>query len=149
YELIKNTFINVYPEYKDEPIDQSKRNEIENLIFRKITNICNGYINYGIIEFINDIFISIITEHKLENGNKRMAQAVLQILLRNFGYYFKYSNLPKNRCPNQKMNLKDQLINMLENYTNDCSDNDSRFENLRIQSNKYIWDNILISFYKK
>lgn len=78
-----------------------------------------------------------------------MAQAVLIVLLSNFGYYFKYSSLPKDLCSNQKINLKDKLINMLENYTNDSSDNNSRFEKLKNESNKYIQDNILISFYKK
>lgn len=49
YNLIKNTFVNVYPEYKDEPIDQSKRNEIEDLIFRKIANI------YIMVELIMEL----------------------------------------------------------------------------------------------
>ena len=126
-----------------EGLDKQNRDQITALLVRKM-----NYFDYldkkHIIDFCNDIFLDILTEHKLINGNKRMAYAVLQALLSRFGFYLKYTQISKkgNLKKNSEANIK-KIKDMLKEYEKDQSS--SRLETLKLKTKKFIEDNIIIS----
>ena len=125
-----------------EDVDNQNRDQIVALLVRKINNF--DYLDKKyIIDFFNDIFVDILTEHKLINGNKRMAYAVLRVLLSRSGFYLKYTHISKaNLKKNSEANIK-KIKDMLAEYAKDESS--SRLETLRLKTKKFIEDNIIIS----
>lgn len=127
-----------------EDVDKQNRGQIVALLVRKINNF--DYLDKKyIIDFFNDIFLDILTEHKLINGNKRMAYAVLRVLLSRSGFYLKYTQIRgrENLKKNSEANIK-KIKDMLEKYEEDESLT-SRLETLRLKTKKFIEDNIIIS----
>ena len=126
-----------------EGLDKQNRDQIVALLVRKINNF--DYLDKKyIIDFCNDIFLDILTEHKLINGNKRMAYAVLRVLSWS-GFYLKYTQISEreNLKKNSEENIK-KIKGMLEEYEKDESLT-SRLETLRLKTKKFIEDNIIIS----
>lgn len=127
-----------------EGLDNQNRDQIVALLVRKINNF--DYLNKKhIIDFCNDIFLDILTEHKLINGNKRMAYAILRVLLSWSGFYLKYTQISRreNLKKNSEANIK-KIKNMLKKYEKD-KNLASRLETLRLKTKKFIEDNIIIS----
>lgn len=126
-----------------EDVDNQNRDQIIALLVRKMNNF--DYLNKKhIIDFFNDIFLDILTEHKLINGNKRMAYAVLRVLLSWSGFYLKYTQISEreNLKKNSEANIK-KIKDILEEYAKDQSS--SRVETLRLKTKKFIENNIIIS----
>lgn len=127
-----------------EGLDKQNRDQIVALLVGKMNKFY--YLDKKhIIDFFNDIFVDILTEHKLINGNKRMAYAVLQVLLSRSGFYLKYTQIDKkdNLKKNSETNIK-KIKDMLAEYEKDQS-LDSKLERLRLKTKKFIEDNIIIS----
>lgn len=127
-----------------EGLDRQNRDQIVALLVGKMNKFYYSDKRH-IIDFCNDIFLDILTEHKLINGNKRMANAVLQALLSRFGFYLKYTQISEreNLKKNSEANIK-KIKDMLEEYEKDQS-LDSRLERLRLKTKEFIEDNIIIS----
>lgn len=142
-KLVDKAYLSIN-EMSTEIVDKQNGDQIVALLVRKMNNF--DYLEKKhIIDFFNDIFLDILTEHKLINGNKRMAFAILEILLANSGFYFKYTKILKkeNLKKNSEANIK-KIKDMLEEYEKDESLT-SRLETLRLKTKKFIEDNIIIS----
>lgn len=74
-------------QFSNEPYDKENQNRIADLIKNCI--MWFDYSQTTIFNFIGKIFFDILTKHKLINGNKRLATALLFYLLEIFGYVFK------------------------------------------------------------
>lgn len=142
-KLVDKAYLSIN-EMSTEIVDKQNGDQIVALLVRKMNNF--DYLEKKhIIDFFNDIFLDILTEHKLINGNKRMAFAILEILLANSGFYFKYTKILKkeNLKKNSEANIK-KIKDMLDEYEKDESLT-SRLETLRLKTKKFIEDNIIIS----
>ena len=64
----------------------------ESIIFSKITKYSYDQGNKDIFDFIGEIFISLLMNHVLSNGNKRTATMFLKLSLKHLGYYFKWTS---------------------------------------------------------
>lgn len=126
-----------------EGLDRQNRDQIVALLVGKMNKFYYSDKKH-IIDFCNDIFLDILTEHKLINGNKRMANAVLQALLSRFGFYLKYTQISKeNLKKNSEANIN-KIEEMFKEYAKD-EDLGSRLETLRLKTKEFIEDNIIIS----
>lgn len=142
YRLIDNSF-NKSIEYCDESIDKDKEDEIIGLLQRKMM-----FMQYlpkqNLVYFLNDIFVDIITEHKLRNGNKRMGFAVLLTFLNYSGFYFKYTNIGNKPSLSKYNELNiEKIKQMLSEY--ETSNDPDRLEKLKEKTQKFIEENIIVS----
>ena len=99
YEIIDSAYDDAKILSNTEPIDTQKTD----VIFGIIVSVFNNYFSYydispeingidthDIIDLANEIFIKILLNHPLNNGNKRMATCLLFNLMYCFGFCFKW-----------------------------------------------------------
>lgn len=143
YDFIDISFSKII-EYSNECMDKMRRNEIVSLIQRKLSFF--EYLEHkSIFHFINDIFVDILTEHKLCNGNKIMAFAIMLRLLESCGFYFKYSKPSDSKVLISKYKENINYIKqLLSDYGNDNSA--SRLDALKSQTYKFIEENVIVSY---
>lgn len=143
YDFIKHSF-NKTEQYSNECMDEEKGYEIISLIERKIT-----FFNYleekSFISFINDIFVDILTKHKLRNGNKRMAFAIMLLLLDSCGFYFKYTKVKNEDSILINKNIEN--INFIKELLTEYeqNSNENRLVTLKSKTYKFIKKNIIVN----
>ncbi|WP_159203672.1 death-on-curing protein, partial [Mycoplasmoides pneumoniae] len=134
-----------------EDFDDKKEDEILSIIENTFNSYCykndllspslyckEGRLN--IIDLINDIFCKVLTFHKLSNGNKRLATALLVNFLYTFGYYFKWTiPLKKEEYFKYAHMIKNFVVSFEEHKR------ENRDEFLAKQTKKFIMDNILLA----
>lgn len=76
-----------------EPITQEPNtyDNIKSIIISCVDIAIRNENNYSIFNFITDIFIKCLMRHAFFNGNKRFSLSFIIIILRSFGYHFRWS----------------------------------------------------------
>ncbi|UWD34221.1 type II toxin-antitoxin system death-on-curing family toxin [Mesomycoplasma molare] len=137
FKLVKDNFVNESSndyQYVDE---NDRFNEIimRVLYYSEINDI---------FDLFSNIFIQIISSHKLKNGNKRFCFFFLINLLKDFGFYFKWSSNLKEKNSYQQLQEREMFCFVSRLSNREYSDfiealNDKELELENEKNNIYKW----------
>lgn len=145
----------IYNQNDQQPIDLDNTNKISEVIlgtFNKYSSIhfseflTPEFIKtknmFNIIDLVNEIFVNLLLDHILINGNKRLALTILSRILYVFGFYLKYSNYQDENF----FIFMDEIEEIIKIHQEKQD-----IEKTKEKSKKFIMDNIFIAlnFYKK
>lgn len=136
-KLVKDNFVNEGSDDYQYVDENDRFNEIimRVLYYSEINDI---------FDLFSNIFIQIISSHKLKNGNKRFCFFFLINLLKDFGFYFKWSSNLKEKNSYQQLQEREMFCFVSRLSNREYSDfiealNDKELELENEKNNIYKW----------
>ena len=136
YESIDFFVADTYDDLKrlsTEPYDKENSWKIKDILIKNCYIFENNRPK-DLIWFFAKIFFDILTEHKLINGNKRVATMMLYKLCYNYGFFV------NNSIGKSWRNNEDKIVGFIEHYQNT-----HLAENVQNEIYKWVIDNLCIA----